>query len=173
MGPLDLENRRTIFDHIAKRPGTYVREMERELGLAMGVLSYHLDQLERKGLIRSEDDGYRRRYFPVEGFRLRDRRLASVIRQKGARTILLLLLEEGEASFNSILREMGVAKSTLSYHLKRLVEKGIVEEERIEREKHYRLAEPEDVIDAFLLLKGSMEADAADRFAEIWERLSG
>ena len=171
MGPLDLENRRKIFDIIAGRPGTYLREMERELGMAIGLLSYHLDQLEKKGLVRSEDDGYRKRYFPVEGFRLRDRRYTTFLRQKAARNIILLLLDRKEMRFQGIQREIGVSKSTLSYHLKRLVDGGVVGERKVEREKHYTLSEPEAVVDAFLMLRGSMEGDAVDRFTEIWKSL--
>jgi len=170
--PLNLESRRRIYDFISRRPGSYLREMERELEMKPGLLSYHLDYMEKKGLIRSEDDGYRRRYFPTEDFRLRDRRIISLLRQDSPRRILMHLLLNGESSFSEILEEMDVAKSTLSYHLKKLTKAGVVLSERREKEKFYRVEDPGEVADLLVLLRESFEGDAVDRFADIWNKLS-
>ncbi len=169
--PLNLENRRKIYRFISEKPGSYLREMERELGMKPGLLSYHLDYLEKRELIRSEDDGYRRRYFVSEDFGLRDRKIVSLLRQESPRKILLHILVNGESSFSELKEEMGVAKSTLSYHLKKLTKVDIILSSKIEREKYYDIDEREKVADLIISLKDSLEEDAVDRFADIWSKL--
>ena len=170
--PLSLENRRRIYQSISDSPGTFLREMERSLGMPPGLLSYHLDYMEKRGLIRSEDDGYRKRYFSSETFRQRDRRTISLLRQDSPRRILVHLLVNGDASFSELQDEMSVAKSTLSYHLKRLLGSGIVRSEKREREKFYSVENPEEVADLLISIKHVIGEDSIDRFAEIWEKLS-
>ena len=47
-GVLELENRRKLYKYILKKPGSYLREIEREFGMQVGVLEYHLKYLEKK-----------------------------------------------------------------------------------------------------------------------------
>ncbi|MFP4546403.1 MAG: winged helix-turn-helix transcriptional regulator [Methanomassiliicoccales archaeon] len=169
--PLALENRRRIYRLISDRPGTHIREMQRQLDMQTGLLSYHLDQMERRGLIRSESDGYRRRYFPSEGYLMADRRTISLLRQDSPRRILMHLLVNGETTFSELREEMEVSKSTLSYHLKKLVKAGVIDSGRREREKLYWVESPQRVGDLLVSIGESIEEDAVDRFADIWEKM--
>jgi predicted transcriptional regulator len=170
--PLNLENRRRLYRLINDSPGTHLREIQRELGMPSGLLSYHLDYLERRGLIRSEDDGYRKRYFIADQFRLRDRRIISLLRQDSPRKIIIHLLLEESSSFSEIREALGISKSTLSYHMKKLTKSGLVLSEIREREKFYRLEDPEGVMDMMVSIRSVIEPDTADRFAEIWDLLA-
>jgi len=168
---LNLENRRRIYQFIAKHPGTYLREMERELGLQTGVLSYHLDYMERRQVLKAEDDGYRKRYFPSDRFHLRDRRTISVLMQPAPRHIVMHVLLHGPCSFNQLRGEMKCAKSTLSYHLGRMVKRDILRVERRERESWYDIKDANATADLLVALRAGLECDAVDRFVEIWEEL--
>jgi predicted transcriptional regulator len=168
---LDLESRRRIYQSISKNPGTYLREMERDLGMQPGLLAYHLDYLEKRQLLRAEDDGYRKRYFPSDRFRLKDRKVVSLLRLESPRRILMHLLMSGSTSFGQLQTAMGVSKSTLSYHLKRLTEAGVVRARRVERETTYSVDEPEEVADILISIKESLESDVVDRFVDIWRKL--
>jgi len=168
---LNLENRRKIYQYVSKHPGSYLREMERELGLQTGVLSYHLDYMERRQILRTQSDGYRKRYFPADRFHLRDRKTISVLMQPAPRKILIFLLINGPSTFNQLLREMSCAKSTLSYHLGRLVRREILGVEKKEKESWYTIKDADATADLLIALRESLECDTVDRFVQIWEEL--
>ncbi len=42
---LELETRRTIFEFIRQNPGSHLREIQRRLGLPIGVLNFHIQNL--------------------------------------------------------------------------------------------------------------------------------
>jgi predicted transcriptional regulator len=48
-----LENARTIYDHIVSHPGSHLRRISREVNIHLSTARYHLDHLERVGLITS------------------------------------------------------------------------------------------------------------------------
>ncbi|HUL39283.1 MAG TPA: hypothetical protein VLU38_03240 [Methanomassiliicoccales archaeon] len=169
---LNLENRRKIYRYVSKHPGAYLREMERELGLQTGVLSYHLDYMERRQILRAQDDGYRKRYFAADRFHLRDRKTISVLMQPAPRKILIFILINGPSTFNQLLKEMSCAKSTLSYHLGRMVHREILTAEKREKESWYSIKDPDATADLLIALRESLECDSVDRFVQIWENLS-
>ena len=175
MNPMDealnLENRRRIYESIATNPGTHVREMERALGMQPGLLSYHLDYLEKRKLVRAEDDGHRKMYFIMDRFIEKDRRTLGALRQESPRRILMHLLVNGPTSFQNLQTEMGVAKSTLSYHLKRLRGIMVIEVTKMEKEMVYRVDDADRVADLLIGIQESLSSDAVDRFADIWNKL--
>jgi len=170
---LNLENRRKIYEFISKNPGTYLREMERDLGMQPGLLSYHLDYLETRALLRIEDDGYRKRYFPEAEYKLKGRKVISLLRLDSPRKILIHLLEHESASFKDLLTAVGVSKSTLSYNMKKLTAAGVVRVGRSERELVYSVDSPDEVADLLIAIRESLGNDAVDRFVDIWSKLSG
>ncbi|QLH75038.1 MAG: winged helix-turn-helix transcriptional regulator [Methanomassiliicoccales archaeon] len=167
--PLALENRRRIFEHIGKKPGTHIREMERELGLSIGVLTYHLDQLEMSGLIRSEGEN-RKSYFRTKDFTKADRQLIANLRSKRAEQIALALLEKDGLSFREIREKLRVSNSTLSYHMGRLERMEIVTTSKVEREKVYHLKDREAVHLALMTIEKTEDPVAI--FIRIWDALS-
>jgi predicted transcriptional regulator len=166
--PLNLASRKRIFDFISSRPGTHVREMERDLDMPPGLLTYHLDVLRKENLVSSEDDGYRLRYFPARGFVQKNRRTVSLMRQKQLRKIVLLVLSHGKASFQTIQAELELSKSTISHHIKKLVANEVLKAEKIEREVFYTAIDPELLINALVMIDGGSDAGVEDRFAQIW-----
>jgi predicted transcriptional regulator len=168
---LNLESRRRIYEFIATNPGTHVREMERGLDMQPGMLSYHLGYLMKRKLVRSEDDGHRKMFFLIDQFIEKDRRTLGALRQESPRRILMHLLVNGPTSFQNLQTEMGVAKSTLSYHLKRLRGIKVIEVTKIEKEMVYWLDDADRVADLLIGIKESLSSDAVDRFADIWNKL--
>jgi predicted transcriptional regulator len=168
---LNLENRRKIYQYVSKHPGAYLREMERELGLQTGVLSYHLDYMVKRQILKTQDDGYHKRYFPADRFHLRDRRTISVLLQPAPRKILIFILIHGPSTFSQLLNEMSCAKSTLSYHLGRMTRRDILSVEKREKESWYSVKDADATADLLIALRESLECDAVDRFVQIWEEL--
>lgn len=127
---LELGSRRQIYQHIRLHPGKYLRELQRDLAIAMGALEYHLGMLERAGLVTVIHSG-NKRFFPNEMDR-RDKRALGFLRQELPRRILLLLIERGPLSKATLTAELRTAPSTLGYHLKRLLESDLVRDLREE-----------------------------------------
>jgi len=169
---LNLDNRRKIYGYIAKHPGTHLREMERELEMPMGLLSYHLDYMVRRGILKVEDDGYKKYYFPADLFHLKDRRTISILRQEACRKMVIFILLHGPSTFQQLQGELKVSKSTLSYHLKRLISKDILMATKRDRETLYSIEAEACIADLLIALRPSLQEDAVDRFADIWSKMS-
>jgi len=170
--PLSLENRRRLYHYIVTNPGAHLREIERGLSFQPGLLSYHLNFLQERQLIRSEDDGNKKRFFPASSYRLRDRKVIALIRQTSTRRILMHLLTNGPTSFGTLKEEMRVSKSTLSYHLKKMTSYGVVVFRKSERENIYSIQNPDVVADSLIEYAHSLNPDAVERFCEIWDMMS-
>jgi predicted transcriptional regulator len=165
---LDLERRRMVFQFIRKHPGLHMRALEKRLGISLGDLRYHLDYLERKGFITSRSDGYRKTYFSARDVYLQDRDLLALLRQRGPRSIILHLMVNEEASFDELREALGVSKSTLSFHLKKLTERGLVKVRKREGKNAYHIENRENIAELLITYKGSFLDAAVDRVLEVW-----
>ncbi|MFQ6106395.1 MAG: winged helix-turn-helix transcriptional regulator [Thermoplasmata archaeon] len=168
---LDLENRKRIYDHVSRYPGTYLREIQKELGLEMGVLEYHLNYMERKGLLSSEIDGRLRRFYVRREIAFPDRRILGLMRQRVPRRIAIRAMLESEVSFEDLREEVGISKSTLSFHLKKMRSLGILQEKREGRKTFYSIRNEDDVARVLITYKSSFLDDLVDRFVEVWMEL--
>jgi predicted transcriptional regulator len=60
---LKLRNRRNIYNYVLKHPGKHFREISKDLKLHKNTIDYHLNYLEKQGLILvSIENGYKRYY---------------------------------------------------------------------------------------------------------------
>ncbi len=165
---LELENRRNIYQLLTKYPGMYLREMEKELGLAVGVLEYNLNYLEKKDILMVEREGNRKRYFVREGFSFGDKTTVGLLRQEIPRRIVLFLMLHENASFQDVLAQFKISKSTLSFHIKKLTEANVVGAEKDGRSTNYHVIDPENTARVILTYKASFLDSLVDRFAEVW-----
>jgi predicted transcriptional regulator len=147
-----------------------MREMERELGMQVGMLTYHLRVLTEAGMVRAEPEGNHVRYFPSNGFIFTDRKLLSHLRNRSARAILLHTLDRGSISFADLLSVMDISKSTLSYHLKRLSAVGLITVSK-GAETTVRVNDPQKLADMLVWVREDVERDAADAMIDVWKRL--
>lgn len=165
---LELENRRKIYQLISKYPGMYLREMEKELGLAVGVLDYHLSYMVKNEILSVEEEGNKIRYFVREDISYGDKITIGLLRQKVPRRIVLHLMLNPGIKFKDVLEQFEISKSTLSFHMKKLVDGGIVDAVREGRETSYTVNDPEGIARVILTYKSSFLDTVVDRFAETW-----
>ncbi len=168
---LALSRRRTIFEHISRFPGTYLREMERTLTLSVGDLQYHLHRLEKANLISAHEEGRRKRYFVNDEVRYIDREILSQVRMKTPRRIIIFLLLNPDSCFKDILAEFNFTKGALSFHLKRLLKAGLLVKGKRERETIYKVADEERIGQLLISYRSSMMDDTLDGFIDLWTRL--
>lgn len=168
---LALSRRRTIFEYISKFPGTYLREMEKELSLSLGDLQYHLRQLEKANVISPLTEGKRKRYFVSDEVRYFDRKVLSVIRMKTPRRIVMFLLLHPDSSFKEILAEFNFTKGALSFHLKRLLKAGIIKKGKRENESIYNIQDAERISQILITYRSSIVDEAMDGFIDVWTKI--
>jgi predicted transcriptional regulator len=164
---LALRRRKTIFEHVRRFPGTYLREMESALGLSTGDLQYHLGQLEKGGLIRAHDDGRRKGYFAVSEVRHADMGMLAVLRLRTPRRIVIHLLLNPGSSFKETLAQFTFTKGALSFHLKRLLRAGLIIRGRREREAVFTVADPERVRNLLVSYRASMADEVLDGVVDV------
>lgn len=119
--------RAEIYNYIIKNPGIRYRELIRLASISNGVLSYHLGILEKFGEIRVERMSNKRvtRYFTVN-IPKEDSDIISCFRSKVIRSIVFFVIDNDLCTFNEIVDHVGKAPSTISWHIKKLREAGIL-----------------------------------------------
>lgn len=123
---LELESRRRIYDRIQDVPGIHFRRLHRDLAIPMGTLEHHLHKLERHGLVVSHRVRKKRSYFVAGNVGHVERHYLYYLRYRTARRILLEILERPDLTVGELRSRVGIRPPTLSYHLKKLTEAGII-----------------------------------------------
>jgi predicted transcriptional regulator len=122
--------RRRILGLVNQYPGLHLRELQRRASTSAALVEYHLNALERIGLVTSQEEGGYRRFFPARDARTplgRTEKLwLGILRQSVPLGIVLYLIEHETAAHKEIADVVPVTKSTLTYHLKNLEAAGII-----------------------------------------------
>ncbi len=174
---LELDARRRVYECVQRFPGLHLRELARELTIDPNHAKYHLRHLETHGLVSSrKEDGYWR-FWPREKHPLGtqekvsapDKAVLSLLRRAAPLNIVVLLLDLGSATLGELEKRVGMAYSTLYYHLGKLEKVGLVESEKVGRERLYRLKDAAHVAD--LLVSYRPPDSLIQGFLEAWEQL--
>jgi DNA-binding transcriptional ArsR family regulator len=137
--------RADILGFVARYPAVHVRELERQLELSSKLASYHLAALEEDGFVRRlEADVYVRFVATHTGVRVPESDLAllCILRRAPAFRIVGELLTHEELPQRALVASLGLAKASVSYHLKALLTAEVVTARDEGRERFYRLASP-------------------------------
>lgn len=142
----DLDpTQKRILDFIHSRPGVHLREICRSLELAMGDVQYHLRRLERDHRITSTRRGLYKFFYPADLFGERQREVLSVLGLDRQRELILVIIQTPWATQEELAASAGVSQATISWHLKRLVELGVVERKQQGRVATYNVARGEEI----------------------------
>lgn len=164
--------RRRVYRLVLQYPGVHLRGVEQQLGISSALASYHLHELEKGGWVRGyEMEGYVR-WFPgarSKEARLgrRERKLLALLREEASLQVTLLLLDRGAMRHGDLVHHLGLAKSTVSYHLAKMERAGLVRH----RGEEVELADAE--LAESLLLRFEPTPDLIARFHRLWEDLYG
>lgn len=159
-----------LLKHIENMPGIRYRELLRLTGLVNGVLTYHLSALERANVIKVDRESRITRYYSL-GVSDKESAILKFIRHEPIREILLFILEHDMCTFNEIVGHIGKAPSTVSSHLKRLKEAGIVLIRYGEYHQLYRVVERDLVAEVLSKYTTSFVDKVVDNYTEMLEEL--
>jgi predicted transcriptional regulator len=119
-----------ILEFVKANPGVHLRRIKLELNMAMGVLQYHLYRLEKDQSIVSHRRGLYKRFYPSLDFKIEEQEILGVLCQETDRDLLLYLLKTPDATQKELSEFAHVSASSISWHMKRLVNSGLVEARR-------------------------------------------
>jgi DNA-binding transcriptional ArsR family regulator len=125
--PLEHETREQLYEFIRDSPGAYLTEISEGTDVKMGTARYHLRILAFENLVTSEEIRGRRRYVPV-GTEWAE--LEAALHDETTARIVESLAEKGPDSVSGLADRLDRDPSTITHHLDRLAEDGIVERER-------------------------------------------
>jgi predicted transcriptional regulator len=126
-GELDDTQRNKLLRYINGNPGIRYRELLRLSNLTNGVLAYHLALLEKSDRIQVDRNENKKmtRYYS-NNIPIAETNIIGYIRQDATRQIISFILENDLCTFDEVIEHTKKAPSTISWHLKRLKEAGII-----------------------------------------------
>jgi predicted transcriptional regulator len=162
---LELESRRKIYNLVEKNPGLHLSRIAELLEMRTSLVEYHLIFLEKNQIvIPSKESGYVR-YYIKGSIGVDDKRIIAILRQDVPLRIIFYLLKNLRSQHRDILQSLDVSPSTLSYHLKKLVEHGIIGVQTYGEERGYFVVNKEEIMRLLLQYK---PYNLIDSFKDIW-----
>lgn len=130
--------RERLLAVLSARPGRTASELARETSVSLDAAMYHVDRLRRGGFVAVERVNGRDRYF-VPGKSVAPLREAALATQV-ARAITLALAQSPGLTLAQTRRAVGLSRSLCHYHLKGLVDAGVLVASGEGRAKRYATA---------------------------------
>lgn len=163
--------RARIVDCVERVPGIHFNELVRRLDLAPGQVQYHTRKLCREGSLRRDPLYGRTHYYPP-GCSEWKRGALALCQRETSRDVLIYLLDAGPSQPKRVADALDVARSTLEWHLDRLVERGLVRKERDDDGRvTLALVRPTETARVVETVTPSVPERMTDRFARLVDRL--
>ena len=125
---LGFEQRRKIYNFITKNPGVHHIEISRKLKIPNTTLFYHISFLKKLGIIHEKTDGRYKRIYAKSDIGFKEKQIISLLRKKVPCRIFLHILFSISCSQIELSKELEIHPASVSYHLKKMLELGIIEE---------------------------------------------
>jgi len=149
-GIFDNNIRASIYEFILKNPGLHMCAISRKMNIPKSTLNYHLRCLINDGYITQKQNGRYSRYYVKNAVGEHEKKMISLIRQEIPYRILLLLFLDPNASQTQLGEYLDRHPTTVSFHMDKLIELGMIEESSSGNHIKYRLKNPERISDLVL-----------------------
>ena len=166
---LEVGIRQEVFALVSGCPGIHFRDVQRRTETTTGNLSYHLEHLVKAGLLETVRDGKYLRYYTCKEISIEQKGILELVRRKTDRHILLLLLQNGTTTNEQLSEILHLSPSTVSWHIKKLVDADILDARATGRKIIYSVRDSEFVSRVLIKYKESFLDKLVDRFVEMWE----
>jgi len=120
---LSQVNRQTIFRYLTKNPGANYTRIKKELNFGTSTLVYHLAVLEREELIRSKKEVGKRMFYPKDSRWNPKSGMVGLLTTPVQNRIFTYLEDHGPASMRDIEKALSLKQQSVSYNIRRLVER--------------------------------------------------
>lgn len=133
-----------LTEIIEKNPGLNFRGLMRLTGLKNGVLSHHLNDLEKNGSVNAIRGPRQSRYYPKH-ISAKEAVVIKALRRETPKQIIQSLILNENLEFKEIVNYAKKSRSTVSLYLSQLVEAEILKVRLDNRLKKFSLKEKETV----------------------------
>lgn len=134
---LDNDVRRRVHGHVSAHPGADVKGTAQAVGVSWSTASYHLARLEREGVLTSRRAGRSKRFFLNGGTVTVRADAIGALRNPTAFAIAELIAQHPGLMQKEIGAALQLPASTVSWHMRRLRDLGVVREVRRWRRAEY------------------------------------
>ena len=139
---LDLQRRRELYEYISQNPGLHMRDISRKMNVPFTSLKYHLNYLEKNGLVISREDGrYTRYYIPLE-ISENEKKILNCFRKRISLHIILWLVVIVQCSQKDLSKYLHKHPATIGFHLQNMKNAGIIEQIAIDQGVIYKKKHP-------------------------------
>ncbi len=127
-----MENpiRSDIYEVIKAEPGIHYQELVRRIGKGASVVDHHLRKLDLGNFISVQKGQGFTCFFPKGVVDHRIMMVVPILRTEGASRVLREVVKRPGQSVSELARSVGIAKSTVSYHVGRLRKVNLLEQGR-------------------------------------------
>lgn len=161
-----------VLQYIQNNPGCYLRQVQRELTMSMGTIQYHLNLLEKNGRISSERRNLYKHYFPIGLFEQNEKDILKILNQETAREILMIILEK-KPTQTDIANIIQISSASVNWHIKRLIDFGLILEQKDGKFKRYTLGvDSKNIISLMKNYHPNIWSIWSNRLAEMFLSLS-
>ena len=164
------ETRSNIADTIRTRPGIHFSELIRSLDLASGQAQYHLKVLCKDDLIVAERLYGQTHYYPPT-YEEWERRALALLCRETAGDIVAYLLANGPTRPATVAGDLEIARSTLEWHLDRLITHDLVDKHRDDGQVMLAVDSPERTVELLREANPALRARLVDRFTRLVDKL--
>ena len=126
---LENQRRERVIGMVRAQPGIGPQEIADALGTGWGVTIYHLDKLERAGLITSQRSGHHRCYFVPGAMPRDDQKAVALFRGDTTRRVAQLVQQQPGLTQSELCRALGLSASAGSKQVSRLEAAALVRRE--------------------------------------------
>jgi predicted transcriptional regulator len=162
--------RRRIARRVGDQTGVHFNDLVRALDLAPGQVQYHLKRLIGADRVVAADLFGKTHYYPPE-FDAWERGALALLHRETTADVVAELLAAGPARPADVAERVGIARSTLSWHVGRLVDAGVVEKRRDGNRVTLALADPERTARLLDRADPSLPERLVDRFTRLVDSL--
>ncbi len=164
------ETRSRVLDCIYRNPGIHFNAVSRKLDIATGQTQYHLRQLCRDQKVQKEGVCGRTHYYPPT-FSGWERGAVALLRRETTREIVLLLLRHEPLPPAEIANRLELARSTVEWHLSRLVEYEMAEKRESGSGLVVALTDESDIYRLLREIEPRLLDRVVDRFSRLTDEL--
>lgn len=163
---LESSPRDMILQFIIDNPSTHLRKIKNCLSYSMGTTQYHVSNLEKEGKIISKRNGFYKNFYHVgvdseEG-------VMSILNLDSPRKIILYLLENEPSNHLEIAKGVELSSATVSWHMKKLIQTGIISLRYDGKYSIYSLKNRDELIPLLRQYKSSTWNDMINNMVEIF-----
>lgn len=158
-----------LLEHVSDNPGVHYNELVRSLGVTPDKLQRVGEQLDESGEIVIDNFHGKTHYFPT-AYDHKTREAIALLRRETSRDILVYLLHEDRAHPSDIAETIGVARSTLEWHVNRLIDAELIDKEHDGRRVVLVLVDQDRVETGLKTVEPSLSDRLIDRTTRLFDQ---